>query len=174
LLEADEVPEIPYGLRADDRYQNTQGIARSSRKIPATIPKKNLVGSSIDKLDPAKELREAGYPFNHISTELTELHGKFEVVSNDVLLLKETIGKEADKLSSKVEDSEKSVLQKVEDLFDRKFLGALGRIVACGTVMYGIAVSLQAQGLNKTVVGALAIAAGIAIWLIAQFLTKRK
>ncbi len=174
LLEEGEVPEIPYGERSEDKYQNTQGIARSTRKMPASIPKKHLVSSSVERLDPARQLREAGYPFDHISTELTDLHGKFEVVSKDVLLLRETIADEAKKLSGKVDDSQKTVLERVEDLFDRKFLGAIGRIVAAGSVMYGIAVFLQGQGLGSRSIGAIAILAGIALWLLAEFLGRRQ
>lgn len=85
----DEIPEVPYGERATDYYQDTEGIKRSERKLPADIPKAKIVSSSFDQLDPKKQLREAGYPFDHIGTELTTLHGKFEVVSKDVLLLKD-------------------------------------------------------------------------------------
>ena len=86
LLKKTEMPEIPYGERDRDSYQDTTGIIRSVRNIPADIPKDKLVSSSFDKLDPKKQLREAGYPFDHIGTELTSLHGKFEVVSKDVML----------------------------------------------------------------------------------------
>ena len=65
LLEADEVPEIPYGKRDSDLYQGTQGIARSSRRIPVDIPKGKLIESSVDRIDPARQLREAGYPLPH-------------------------------------------------------------------------------------------------------------
>jgi deoxycytidine triphosphate deaminase len=169
LLEGGEIPEIAYGERGDDRYQNTQGIARSNRQIPASIAKKHLIGSSVGKLDPAKQLREAGYPFDHISTELTNLHGKFEVVSKDVLLLKGTIGDEADKLSKKVDESQKLALEKVEHLFDRKILGAIGRLVGIGSVMYGAVVFLQEQGFSKKAVGAIAIIAGVGMWLLVQY-----
>src|SRR5207245_8236742 len=81
LLDGDESPDNAYGSRPGDAYQNSEGIARSSRRIPADLPKDRVVASSFDKLDPKKQLREAGYPFNHIGTELTQLHGKFEVVS---------------------------------------------------------------------------------------------
>ena len=84
LLEGDEVPDVLYGDRPNDRYQNTDGIARSTRKIPVNIPTKKIVNSTTEKLDPQKQLREAGYPFSHISQELTDLHGKFEIVSSDV------------------------------------------------------------------------------------------
>lgn len=117
---------------------------------------------------------EAGYPFSHIGTELTDLHGKWEVVSKDVLLLKDTIAEEARKLSGKVDDSQRTVLQRVEDLFDRKFMGAIGRIVAAGSVMYGTAVFLQSQGLSAQSVGVLAVLAGIALWLLMRYLGNRK
>jgi deoxycytidine triphosphate deaminase len=174
LLEEGETPQIPYGGRSEDLYQSTEGIKRSTRKIPVTIPAKHLIGSSSDKLDPAKQLREAGYPFDHISTELTDLHGKFEIVSKDVLLLKGAIGEETDKLSKKVEESHAAALQKVEHLFDRKMLGVVGRLVALGSAMYGLAVVLQDQGLSKKAVGAICILAGIGVWLVAEFLMRRE
>jgi hypothetical protein len=118
-------------------------------------------------------LKEAGYPFDHISTELTTLHGKFEVVSKDVMLLKETIGTEADKLSQRVEDSQRAALEKVEHLFDKKILGAIGRSVAVGSVMLGAVVFLQEQGLSKKTIGIIAVLAGVAIWFLAQYFTDR-
>ena len=151
LLEQGEIPETPYGERREDKYQGVEGIARSKRTIPAAIPKSKLVSSSKDRLDPARQLREAGYPFDHISTELTDLHGKFEIVSKDVMLLKETIGKEAEKLSAKVDESQKNVLEKVEALFDRKIVGVIGRIAATLSVMYGVVVLLQGRALAQSV-----------------------
>jgi len=117
LLEGNEVPEILYGDRSNDRYQGTTGIARSTRKIPADISKRQLVASSVDRIDPSQQLREAGYPFDHISTELTNLHGKFQVVSSDVLLLKGAIEDQGVTLSRKVEETQKTTLEKVEFFF---------------------------------------------------------
>ncbi len=93
-LEKDESPEAEYGEGAQNQYQDTEGIKRSSRRIPADLPKSKLVSSSFEKLDPTKQLKEAGYPFDHIATELTDLHGKFEVVSTDVRLLKDQFEKQ--------------------------------------------------------------------------------
>ncbi|MCJ7496811.1 MAG: hypothetical protein MUO78_01570, partial [candidate division Zixibacteria bacterium] len=45
LLTPDETPEIPYGGRASDTYQDSSGIVRSSRTIPADIPKSKLISS---------------------------------------------------------------------------------------------------------------------------------
>jgi len=56
-------------------------------------------------LDPTKQLQEAGYPFSHIGTELTTLHGKFVIVSQDVAALRETIESEGKALSKKVDES---------------------------------------------------------------------
>jgi deoxycytidine triphosphate deaminase len=88
-LDRDEAPEAAYGTRDKDSYQDTNGIARSNRRIPADLPKSKIVSSSIDQLDPKKQLKEAGYPFDHIGTELMVLHGKFELVSSDVRVMKE-------------------------------------------------------------------------------------
>jgi len=174
LLEGDEVPEIGYGGRAPDLYQGTEGITRSTRKIPVSIPKSKYVESSIERLDPTKQLQEAGYPFSHIGTELTNLHGKFEVVSKDVLLLKETIATETKTLSDKIDESRKTAIDKVEHLFDEKFLGAVGRIVAIGCGLYGAGVFLQAQGLSSKTLGGLAVVTCFALWYLTSFLTNRK
>jgi hypothetical protein len=174
LLEGGEIPEIPYGQRADDRYQNTQGLARSARKVPASISKKHLVGSSTERLDPARQLREAGYPFDHISTELTDLHGKFEVVSKDVLLLKDTIAGETEKLSRKVDDSQKITIEKVEGLFDRKLVGIAGAIVGCLSIMFGAVTFLKNQGISGTALGWVALISGLGIFLVVYLLTRRR
>jgi hypothetical protein len=95
-------------------------------------------------------------------------------VSKDVGALKEAIADQAEKISDKVDESQKNVLQRVEDLFDRKFMGAIGRMVAAGSVMYGAAIFLQSQGLSTKSIGILAVLAGIALWLIVRFLGNRK
>jgi deoxycytidine triphosphate deaminase len=174
LLQEGEIPQIPYGQRDNDQYQDSKGIVRSTRKIPANIPQKNIIGSSVDRLDPVKQLREAGHPFNYIGTELTALHGQFELVSTDVRLLKDTIGSETEKLSGKIESSQKTVLEKVEGLFDRKFMGAIGRIIAAGSVMYGAAGFLQSQGLNKNAVSGVAVFVGVFLWLFVHFFCNRQ
>jgi deoxycytidine triphosphate deaminase len=115
LLDEAETPEVPYGDRERDSYQDSQGIAQSRRRIPASIPKKQMIGSSIEKLDPTKRLQEAGYPFNHIATELVELHGKFEVVSSDVRLLKDEFVKLDTRLSSKIESETSSLIDKINE-----------------------------------------------------------
>ncbi|MGA2177840.1 MAG: hypothetical protein ABSH38_22930 [Verrucomicrobiota bacterium] len=78
LLQDDEVPQVSYGEKTDHKYQNTRGIIGSQRRIPADIPKNRIVSSSFEKLDPKKQLREAGHPFSYIGTELVQLQGKWE------------------------------------------------------------------------------------------------
>jgi hypothetical protein len=174
LLDEDETPEISYGGRESDRYQGTEGIAASVRKLPAVIPKGKLIGSSVERLDPAKQLREAGYPFDHISTELTTLHGKFEVVSKDVLLLTQKISDEGDKLSKKVDDSREAALKEVENLFDRKFLSIAGAIVGCIAILYGVITFLQTQKLSGTALGWTGLIGGFGILVVVYLLAKRK
>jgi deoxycytidine triphosphate deaminase len=174
LLEEGETPEIPYGERDGDQYQNTEGIARSTRKIPANIPKRQLVGSSVERLDPQKQLREAGYPYNYISTELTDLRGKWEVVSSDVLLLKDAIADGAKTLSDKVDASQKSTLQQVESLFDRKFLSIAGSIVGCLALMYGAVTFLQSHGVTGTPLGWVSMIGGFGVLLVVFILVRRR
>ncbi len=143
LLEANETPEKAYGERARDTYQDCIGVARSRRRIPSDIPKRKIVSSSVEKLDPTKRLQEAGYPFNHIAIELTELHGKFEIVSTDVRLLKDEFSKldgrlskkideETSSLSEKIASSSSLMLEKVEALLATRTNTVIGAIVAIG------------------------------------------
>jgi deoxycytidine triphosphate deaminase len=185
LLEGEEVPDIPYGQRSGDLYQGTQGIARSVRRIPVQIPKSKLIESSIERIDPTRQLQEAGYPFNYIGTELTNLHGKFEVVSKDVLLLKEgfeeqtkeirdKIEKESGRLSTKVDESQKTSLREVENLFDRKFLTIAGTIAGLIALMFGAVTFLQSHGVAGTALGWVAVIGGFGILLVVYLIARRK
>jgi deoxycytidine triphosphate deaminase len=184
LLEHDESPEMAYGARDSDRYQDADGIVRSARRIPADIPKRKIVASSFDKLDPKKQLREAGYPFDHIGTELTTLHGKFEVVSKDVMLLKEQfetrtaelsrkIDAETSTLSERLEEMRRNVLDKVESLFDQKFLKIAGVIIGAIPVMYAGLVFLQGRSVERNTVAFVAALLGIVILVVTYFVGKR-
>jgi deoxycytidine triphosphate deaminase len=185
LLEGDEVPEVPYGGRDGDVYQGTQGIARSARKIPVQIPKSKLVESSVERIDPTRQLQEAGYPFSHIGTELTSLHGKFEIVSKDVLLLKDQfqeqtkeirdkIEEETGRLSTKVDESQKTALKEVESLFDRKFLSIAGAIVGCLAIMFGAVAFLQGHGVSGMSLGWIWLIGGFGILLVVYLLARRR
>lgn len=182
-LGEDENPEVPYGDRPDDSYQDTEGIMRSARRIPADIAKSKLVSSSFDRLDPKKQLREAGYPFDHIGAELTNLHGKFEVVSTDVRLMRDefqrTTSELSDKiqsetitLSGKLEEMRKNVLDKVESLFDRKFLRIVGIIVGAIPIMYAGVTYLEGTTLGGNTVAFIAMVIGVIIVLLSYFLTR--
>lgn len=174
LLEGNEIPEIPYGERPEDRYQNTEGIARSTRKVPASIPKQKIISSSIERLDPKKQLREAGYPYSHIGTELSELHGKWELVSSDVATLKQTIADQTDRFSKKVEESQETVLGKVESLFDKKFLSIAGGVIGAICLMYGASTFLQSHGVTGTLLGWMATLAGLGCLIVVYVLTNHK
>jgi deoxycytidine triphosphate deaminase len=184
-LAEDEAPDIPYGVRPDDSYQDTEGIRRSSRRLPADIPKHRIVASSFDRLDPKKQLREAGYPFDHIGTELTTLHGKFETVSSDVRMMRDEFSRQTAELATKIqsetgtlatklEDERKNILERVEALFDRKFIRIAGIIVGAIPVMYGGITFLQGAGLRGGLVSFIALFGGILVILLSYVLTKRE
>ncbi len=117
-LSEDEIPEKLYGEDKGDFYQDSEGITPSARMIPADIPDEKVVRRTERKIDPNKQLQEAGYPFSHIGTELVNLHGKFEIVSKDVLLLKDDFGKMQKSLESKIDSETRSLTNKLGDLSD--------------------------------------------------------
>jgi hypothetical protein len=78
LLEGNEVPQTVYGERQTDKYQDTSGVMVSRRKIFADTPRDKTICSSFDKIDPKRQLNEAGPPYSYIGSELVNLQGKFE------------------------------------------------------------------------------------------------
>lgn len=184
-LDKDESPELAYGERDKDSYQNTQGIARSSRRIPADIPKSKIVSSSFAQLDPKKQLKEAGYPFDHIGTELMALQGKFELVSAHVGVMKDQfaqktaelaskIEKETSTLSTKIEETKNTLLDTADILFDRKFYRATGIIIGAIPILYGAVSFLQNSTLGGDLITGIAIAVGLLIWIVSFVVTKKR
>lgn len=184
LLEANESPKIPYGQGENHTYQDTAGIKLSQRKISANIPKKDIIASNFGKLDPHKQLREAGYPFNHIGTELVTLQGKFEVVSSDIRLLKDQFQKQTDELSAKIgeetnaiskrlEDFSETFFLKVEGLFQQKFGRVVGVLIAAISIMWGIYKFLQAMQVQTNMLIGIGIVAGIVVLVITYLVTGR-
>jgi deoxycytidine triphosphate deaminase len=183
-LDKEESPELEYGKRNKDSYQNTQGIARSNRRIPADIPRARIVSSSVDRIDPKKQLKEAGYPFDHIGTELMALHGKFELVSSDVRVMKDEftqktgelavkMEKETNTLSTKIDDTKNSLLEKADVLFDRKFYRTTGIIVGAIPVLYGIVAFLQKTQLGGESIASIALGLGVVVWLLSYVMTRK-
>jgi deoxycytidine triphosphate deaminase len=163
LLQGDEIPEKVYGDRDGDKYQNTEGIKLSGRRLPADIPKSKLVGSSITKLDPKKQLREAGYPFDHISSELIQLDGKFEMVSRDVASLTE-----------KIDETRHWIVDHVENLFSKKFSWLVGSVIGGIALLYGVLGFLKNQKVSDSLLVVIAGVAGIIILVGTTILSKRR
>ena len=137
-LEADEAPEQFYGEGDRDYYQGTEGIRTSARMLPASIPDAKVVRRSERKIDPKKQLQEAGSPFNYIGTELIQLTGKFEVVQNTVTALKQEFSTlqanleqkiitETATLSGKLTELKESLATKIKDVFKDEFDLFVGR-----------------------------------------------
>jgi len=184
LLDKEESPDIPYGERQKDSYQDTRGIMRSTRHIPADIPKSKIISSSLEQIDPKKQLREAGYPFDHIGTELMALDGKFQIVSTDVRIMKDEFherisdlsGKimaETNTLSKKIEENRDRVLEKVESLFDRKFFIVIGLIVGAITTAYSGIQFLHGTGIGGNIVAVIALVIGVIILFGTYLLSRR-
>ncbi len=137
-LGSDEVPDKLYGEDERDYYQGSDGIRSSARRIPVQIPESKIVRRSERKVDPKKQLQEAGYPFSYIGTELVQLNGRFEIVSNEVLLLKQEfstlqtnletkIDTETRTLSLKLAELSESLGFKIKEVFKDQFDAFIGR-----------------------------------------------
>ncbi len=174
LLRGDEVPEKAYGDRDGDKYQHTEGIKLSGRRIPADIPKSKLIGSSIAKLDPKKQLREAGYPFDHIGSELIQLDGKFEMVSRDVASLTQKIEGETKSVVDKIEETKNWVVEHVENLFSKKFTWLVGSVIGGIVLLYGLLSYLKTLRLPDFVLVAIAGVVGILILVVTTLISKTR
>ena len=86
--------------------------------------------------------------------------------------LSEKIQSETSTLAGKLEQERKNVLERVESLFDRKFLRVVGIIVGAIPVMYGGVSYLQGTGLRGNTVSFIAVAVGIIVVLLSYSLTK--
>ena len=172
VLEGDEVPSLPYGKRAGDKYQRSDGIRMSARRLPADIPNSRVVTSSSEKLDPKTHLREAGYPFSHIGSELIRLDGKFELVSADVRTLTEKMEADTNSVLSKIDDLKTWFLEHVDTQFSRKFGIIAGTLVTAGSLM--VAAYATTQKLNFSamvtafVFGAIGVVALVATYVLAS------
>src|SRR5258708_25249796 len=118
-LSAGEKPDRFYGDDKSDHYQGTSGIKESARMIPVDIPEKLLVRRTQRKIDPIKQLTQAGYPFNHIGTELIELQGKFEVVSKDVKLVRDGFDNLQRVIESKIDKETSSLSKTISEVGDK-------------------------------------------------------
>lgn len=134
----------------------------------------HLCGSQYQNAADKQSPHRPHVDFSHISTELTDLHGKFEIVSKDVLLLKDAIANEVNKLSKKVDNSQKSILEKVEYLFDRKFLSIAGSIVGALILMFGAVTFLQSHGITGNPLGWVSVIGGFGLLLIVWLIVRRK
>lgn len=115
-LDEREHPDALYGdFPEKDTYQNTDGIKRSSRQIPADIPEDKIVRSGLDKIDPKERLKGAGYPFNHISSELVEIQGDFKFISDEVEAIKRQFKKNSLEMEKKIENTSQELKQKIEE-----------------------------------------------------------
>jgi deoxycytidine triphosphate deaminase len=185
LLDESESPSQLYGKGRKDQYQDSEGLSRSQRRIPTDIADTDIVGSSFDKLDPKKQLREAGYPFDHIGRELTDLHGRFEMVSKDVLLLKDQFAEQTRELSAKIasetgalvtkiDETKTTFVEKIDQIFQEKFVRTAGWIIGAIPVMYaGVTFLQNGTSLASQTIAWIACVAGIVVIAITMLLTKK-
>lgn len=184
LLDKDESPENEYGQGIEDNYQNTKGVIRSKRRIPADIPKKDIVSSNFEKIDPKQKLKEAGYPFDHIGNELIELDGKFEVVSKSVKALKDEmasittdiyskIDDETNTIAGKLKELEISMIDKMNYIFENKFNKIVGVLIGSFAVLYGIVSFLKRSEVDEIIIISIVLIIGLATLIISRVVSGK-
>jgi len=189
-LSEGEKPDKMYGDDPQDHYQGTSGIKESARMIPVDIPERQIVRRSQRRIDPIKQLTQAGYPFNHIGTQLIELQGKWEVVSKDVSVIQnrfdtlqaaigEKIDSETGKLTKSISDLGDKIDSKIGKTFaeqfglyfDSRMLRVYGVIAGVVTTALGF-YKFVSQSASPNVQGYVFLAVGL-ILLIATILLTR-
>jgi len=181
LLEGDEVPEIAYGGRPADAYQDTDGVRRSRRTVPVDVPDHRVVASDLSRLDPAKRLQEAGYPLDRVGAELAEVDGRLEVLSRELAdtradldartgKIEARIGTEHSSLVSSLEEAGAAGRETIRRMVSRRLRRAFGVGVGLVPIVCGSIILLAEQGLNRTTVAVAGVAVGAAVLLI-TFLT---
>jgi deoxycytidine triphosphate deaminase len=133
-LKENEIPELPYGKRPEDFYQNSEGLLPSGRKIPAQISEKLIKRPTRDRVDHKKQLREAGPPVSYIGEELMQLDGKIEVVDKSVRVLKEKFEEQTKSLTKSLNEH----FLKIENIFNKKFIGIYGFFLALVAITLGV------------------------------------
>lgn len=141
LLEQDETPDLAYGERPGDNYMDAEQIVPSKRTIPSRIPKDKIVSSHYGKIDPKEQLREAGYPFDYISTELTQLGGRLEIVSTSSKSSMLELSGKIDDLSNKIWDQWERVIDKIDTVFTKRFTRML--LYLSAFISFGFTILIQ-------------------------------
>jgi len=164
LLEGAEVPEIHYGEKDTHSYYKTAGIKVSQRLIPATISKEEMIDSSFHKLDPRKQLQEAGHPFNYIGTELTRMDDRLVVVSNDMAAL-----------GKKIESLKTDFSEKIDSVFQSKFYLAIGTFTAVIATVWGIITTIEEKTkIDHTLIQMAAIFLGLSFLIFSWAVLYKK
>jgi len=160
-----EKPDRFYGDDKQDSYQGTSGIRESARMIPANIPDSRIIRRAQQKIDPIKQLTQAGYPYNHIGTELIALQGRFEVVSKDVAAMKEMfddLGKKIDRESEALNTSIEGLTDKIDKgirdsfsdqfhlYFDQRMQRTIGIVFTLATFAAALYKGLTRRSRNQT------------------------
>jgi deoxycytidine triphosphate deaminase len=186
-LGEDEQPDKFYGENEQDHYQNTTGIRDSARMLPANTPDRLVVRRTQQRIDPIKQLSQAGYPFNHIGTELISIQGQFKIVSEDVAVLSEGMKN----LGTKIEDETKSLSKSISNLgdqleakvrnafgeqfglyFDQRMMRVYGTVAAIVSLCLALYKLLIQSVPSSRVQGYVLIGVGLLLWLGTILLTR--
>ncbi len=140
------------------------------------------------KIDPIKQLTQAGYPFNHIGTELIAIQGQFKIVSEDVALVKNG----CDGLEREIEAETKSLSGSISGLgdqlenkvrkvfgeqfglyFDQRMMRVYGTVATIVSLCLALC-KLLIQSVPSRIQGYVLLGAGVILWVGTALLTRSR
>ena len=74
---------------------------------------------------------------NKIGSELVNLQGKFEIVSENCIKLSRKIETETSSIVSKIEELKKGTVEQVDHIFSRKFGMVIGSLLGGLSILFG-------------------------------------
>ena len=128
LMEDEEIPDKLYGERVDrDYYQDKTGIVESKRRLPVDVDKRNKIRVS-SKGTEFERLKQSGFPYDFIATQLQKVGDQLLIVSKDFARIDDKFEKQNRELSQKIDKIEEHVLSVIDNKIG-KFLGDVDTII---------------------------------------------
>src|SRR5207248_8398797 len=135
--------------------------------------KDKTICSSFDKIDPKRQLREAGPPFNYVGSELVALQGRFEIVDRNFTELSKKIDTETSSVVGKIEELKKWTVEQIDHIFSRKFGMVIGSVLGGLSILFGSLKFVAGYFPGPSFLMITSLSLGVVILLVTYIISKR-
>ena len=137
LSEDEELPDKAYGERETrDYYQSKIGLVESKRRLPIDVDKRKKICVS-SKGTEFERLKQSGFPYDFIATQLQQVGENLEIVTKDFARIDAKVEKQNRELSQKIDGAGENLLKVIDEKIN-KILGDVNNIVFNKLVLSGI------------------------------------